>query len=104
MWTKADPTRIQSQFDNLKSQKNVVEGFNGFVFDGKYYFGNTDKPFSVQEFLKPGYMYMMAARDEVEGDWDWSKTPPSGVKVLKTVVNPQGAPIFYVVKKKKKNT
>lgn len=99
MWTKADPARIQSQFDNLKSQKNVVDGFNGFVFDGKYYFGNTDKPFSVQEFLKPGYLYMMAARDEVEGDWDWSKTPPSGVKVLKTVVNPLGAPIFYVVTK-----
>jgi 4-amino-4-deoxy-L-arabinose transferase-like glycosyltransferase len=100
MWTQADPRRIQSQFNSLtESQKGIVEGFNGFVFDSKYYFGNTDKPYAVQEFLKPGYLYMMSARDEVEGDWDWSKTPPAGVKVLKTVVNPQGAPIFYVVTK-----
>lgn len=100
MWTQADPKRIQSQFDKLTPKKNIVEGFNGFVFDGKYYFGNTDKPYGVSEFLKPGYLYLVAARDEVEGDWDWSKTPPpAGVKVLKTVVNPSGAPVFYIVTK-----
>jgi 4-amino-4-deoxy-L-arabinose transferase-like glycosyltransferase len=100
MWTQADPKRIQSQFDDLTAKDNIVEGFHGFVFDSKYYFGTTAKQYEVDKLLKPGYLYMVAARDEVQGDWDWSKTPPpAGVKVLKTVVNPQGAPIFYVVTK-----
>ncbi len=100
MWTQADPKRIQSQFNDLTAKENIVEGFHGFVFDKKYYFGTTAKQYEVDKLLKPGYLYMVAARDEVQGDWDWSKTPPpAGVKVLKTVVNPQGAPIFYVVTK-----
>lgn len=99
-WTNADPQRIQSQFSSLTdSQKNIVDGFNGFVFDQKYYFGSTDKQYGVPDFLKPGYLYMVSARDEVQGDWNWSKSPPSGVKVLKTVVDPTGTPIFYIVTK-----
>lgn len=96
-WNQVDPVKIQNQFSELKPRNNIVEGFNGFVFDSKYYFGATDKQYGIAEFIKPGYLYMVSARDEVEGDWDWSKTPPGGIKVLKTVYNPQNQPLFYIV-------
>jgi 4-amino-4-deoxy-L-arabinose transferase-like glycosyltransferase len=98
-WNQVPPSKIQSEFGNMQTKNNIVEGFNGFVFDNKYYFGSTDKQYGVIEFIKPGYLYMVAARDEVQGDWDWSKTPPGGIKVLKTIYNPQNQPIFYVVVK-----
>lgn len=98
-WSKIHPQKIQSEFNNLKPKDDIVEGFNGFVFDNKYYFGTTKKQYGVSEFVKPGYLYMVAARDEVQGDWDWSTSAPGGIKVLKTIYNPQKQPIFYIVTK-----
>jgi hypothetical protein len=42
-------------------------------------------------------IYMVSYQDEVGGNWDWEKNPPKGVKVLKTVRNPYGEPIFYLI-------
>lgn len=95
MWWQYPSDRIQKSYPDLVPKDDVLPGFNGFSLNDKYYFGSTKK--GVTDFVKPGILYMVAARDEVEGDWDWRKSPPGGIKVLKTVVNPLNQPIFYVV-------
>lgn len=95
IWWQYPPEEIQKAYNNLSPRDDVLPGFNGFGLNDKYYFGSTKK--GVSDFVKPEILYMVAARDEVEGDWDWRKSPPGGIKVLKTVVNPLNQPIFYVV-------
>ncbi len=95
-WWQYPAEDFQKNYQETGEIKDVLPGFNGQVFKNRYYFGTVNKG-SVNEFIKPGKMYMVSARDEVQGDWDWSKSPPAGVKVLKTVVNPLGQPIFFVI-------
>lgn len=97
MWWQYPPEKIQSQIARLNSKDDVLPGFNGFSVDNKYYFGQTKKYKGVIEFVKPGMLYLVSQRDDVEGDWDWRTSPPGGIKVLKTVVDPTNTPIFYVV-------
>jgi len=45
-------------------------------------------------------LYMISQSINIGGDWDWEKqTPPEGIKVLETIRNPLGEPLFYLVSK-----
>lgn len=96
-WNKIDPARFQKQYKDTLVNSEIFPGYNGFKFDNKFFFGNSSKP--IAEILPAGTLYMVSARDEVPGDWDWSVSPPAGIKTLKTIRNPKNEPIFYVVAK-----
>ena len=97
-WWEYPPELFLREFKLDKEVKNILPGFNGFPLTSRYYFGSAkDDPGGVISFVKPGIMYLVSQRDEVGGDWDWEKNPPGGINVLKTVRNPYGEPIFYVV-------
>jgi 4-amino-4-deoxy-L-arabinose transferase-like glycosyltransferase len=96
-WNGVDPSQFQAEYAKGWQTKEVFPGYDGFMFKDKYFFGFTSKP--IQDVLVPGTIYMVSARDEVPGDWDWAKNPPAGLKTLKTIRNPLNEPIFYVVAK-----
>lgn len=96
-WNKVGPSDFQKNYQQSLEKIEIFPGYSGFKFDNRYFFGSADKP--LLETLPSGTLYMVSARDEVPGDWDWSKTPPSGITVLKTIRNPLNEPIFYVISK-----
>jgi 4-amino-4-deoxy-L-arabinose transferase-like glycosyltransferase len=95
-WTKYDPARFHQEFTGDEAQENILPGFDGFKVD-KFYFGSLNKEGSLGEILSPRTLYLISQEEEVPGDWDWRKEPPSGVKVLNAVTNPMGEPLFYLV-------
>ncbi len=97
-WWKYPPERFLKEFKEDKEKKDILPGFNGFSLEDKYFFGSAkDSPGGVSSFVKPNMLYLVSHQDEVGGDWDWEDNPPEGIKVLKTIRNPYGEPIFYVV-------
>jgi len=102
-WTKTNPKDFQEQFTGDQVKDNALPNFSGFSFNNIYFGSITqeDKLGWLQESLNKDTIYMAVQLDEVPGDWDWSKEPPpAGLKVLKTVYNPQGSPLFYWLTKK----
>lgn len=95
-WNKVDPAKFHKLYPQTLQGGEVLPGFKGFRLGEKYFFGTSGER-AINETLPAGMLYMASARDEVPGDWDWSKTPPAGIKVLKTIYNPLGEPIFYVI-------
>ncbi len=96
-WNKINPADFQASYQETMQKHEIFPGFEGFKFGEKYFFGSASKP--LVDSLPANTLYMVSARDEVAGDWDWSKTPPSGISVLKTIRNPLNEPIFYVIVK-----
>ena len=96
-WNQVDPSVFQENYAKTMEKSEIFPGYEGFKFKDKYFFGSTSKP--LLETLPSGTLYMVSARDEVPGDWDWSKTPPPEITVLKTIRNPLNEPIFYVIVK-----
>lgn len=97
-WSQMDPALFQKKYPQTLEVGEPIPGFKGFKLGDKYFFGTTAGK-SINETLPEDMIYMVSARDEVPGDWNWAKTPPAGIKVLKTVYNPLGEPIFYVITK-----
>lgn len=103
-WTKQDPRGIIANFKGQDYKKNIIDGFDGFSYKDKYFFGTTSyksngEKMPVQDFIESGDLYLVSQRDEVAGDWDWSKDPPSNIRVLKTIYDPYEKPIFYLITK-----
>lgn len=96
-WNQINPADFQRNYPQTLQQSEIFPGYSGFKYNDKYFFGSATKP--LLETLPPGTLYMVSARDEVPGDWDWSKSPPPGIAVLKTIRNPLNEPIFYVIAK-----
>jgi 4-amino-4-deoxy-L-arabinose transferase-like glycosyltransferase len=96
-WQRYDPAKFHREFSSDKPKSDILPGFDGFQLSDRYYFGVLNKKISLIDFLRPGMIYMVSYQDEVGGNWDWEKNPPKGVKVLKTVRNPYGEPIFYLI-------
>lgn len=99
-WNEINPADFQQEYLQTLPWIEMDPGFIGFKIKDKYYFRNEKNNKPVLEVIPNGMLYMVSARDEVEGDWDWSKSPPDSVEVLKTVRNPLNEPIFYVIYKK----
>jgi len=96
-WTGVEPKDFQEQFVDDKIKENVLPNFDGFSFNN-FYFGSItskDKLTWLQENLSQDSVYMAIQLDEVPGDWDWGQQPPDGLKILKTVYDPLGNPLFY---------
>jgi len=96
-WQRYDPARFHREFFPDKPKSNILPGFDGFQLSERYYFGTLNKKISLIDFLKPRMIYMASHKDEVGGNWDWEKNPPEGIRILKTVRNPYGEPIFYLI-------
>lgn len=96
-WWDYPPEEFLDQFSSDKPKEETLPGFDGFSLADRYYFGTVSEGSEVQKFVSPGMLYLVSQRDEVAGDWDWEKNPPDELRVLRTVRNPYGEPIFYVV-------
>lgn len=92
-WNNVDSKLVYNLIDKNNSAVGV---FNGFCLDIKYCFVNFEDKFKLENMVD-NTLYMISQERNVGGDWDWSKTPPSGITVLKTVRNYQNFPIFYLV-------
>lgn len=100
-WWQYPATSDLWGFQIDKVEEGILPGFVGFKVGERYYFGVADeKTGGVSGFIKPNILYLMSHEHEGFGDWDWEKDPPEGIEVLKTLRNPYGEPIFYVVTRK----
>jgi len=99
-FTKLPPTQFQKMFvtDNPGSYKSDL--FNGFRFGENIYFGQARDLASLIKLLSPGDIYMAVQGKDVPGDWDWSATPPEGLRVLEETNDIFGKPLFYLVTKR----
>lgn len=102
-YTRYPPAQFQKQFVIDQPKPNIVPGYTGFSLADRYFFG-TFTPLAAKEglanHLLPNSLYVISQRDDIAGDWDWRLTPPVGVKVLFTSVNPDNQPILYLITKK----
>ena len=98
-YTKLPPKVFQQDFVNDTPVKDVVPGFSGFKFGDKYFFGQIDNGYDMTKLLKPGDAYLAAQKYEIPGDLDWSKTPPQGFKVIGSVKDVFGSPLFTLIEK-----
>jgi 4-amino-4-deoxy-L-arabinose transferase-like glycosyltransferase len=98
-WWEYSPSKFLTEFKSDQPSKNILNNFNGFALENKYYFGSVEK--NINSFLKQDkIIYMVSYRDEVEGKEDWEKNPPPDINILKTIYSPYGVPIFYIVTSK----
>lgn len=98
-WFKEDPGLFRQHFSEDKEKENFLPGFNGFGLD-KTIFGRInqeDKMGWLRDNLDKDSVYLAFQKDEVPGDWDWSKEPPEGLSVLKTIYDPWGDLFAYWV-------
>ena len=94
-WNKTDPRKVFGFDDKMDK---VVAGFTGTCLDEKTCFVSYGDNLKVDE-LEKGTLYLVSQEKSVGGDWDWSKTPPEGIKVVETIRNYNGEPIFYLLEK-----
>ena len=93
-WSKYNPKKIFKFNDN---DKKVINGFDGFCLDEKFCFVYYGKEIFNQKMIIDNNLYVVSQWKNVGGDWDWSKNAPEGIKIIKTIKNPIGEPIFYLV-------
>jgi len=94
-WNKSDPQKVFALSDKMTGK---IEGFEGFCLEEKFCFVNFSNLLKTNNLLD-NTLYFISQEREIGGDWDWSKNPPEGAKVLKTVRKYDGTPIFYLVTK-----
>lgn len=95
-WTKYSPAKFHQEFTGDVPKEGIYPGFDGFVLGNKFYFGETKNLFSL---LDKNSLYLAAQQKEIPGDWDFEKSTPQGMKILKVVRNPQDQPLFSLVTK-----
>ena len=94
-YTKYEPAKFHQNFSGDQPKKQILSGFDGFSLENKFFFGT--KTVEFPKILDSKTLYLVSQRDEVPGDLDYRAEPPANVKVLKTVTNPFGEPIFYLL-------
>ena len=100
-WWRYPPGKFHEIFEGDKETENILPGYNGFSLENKYFFGYLNKDnIRIENFVDSQTLYLVSHTKEVGGDWDWGNNPPNNIKVLKTVRNPYGQPIFYVITSK----
>lgn len=99
-YTQYSPKKFQDNLLSDASQENLFQGFDGFKLSDKYYFGQIQSDADLANFLHKGDIYLAAQGREVPGHWDWSKSPPEGLKTLHTTYDAFGDPLFHLVKLK----
>lgn len=101
-WTNYSPQKFHQEFVLDQPHDQIAPGYQGFSLGDKYYFGDFQTKNGGEYFnqLASDSVYLISQRDNVPGNWDWSQTPPAGVKVVSTVKTPLGDPLFYLIAKK----
>ncbi len=98
-YTKYSPFDFHQKFVTEQTQRNILPGIDGFGLGEKLIFGYLNKDAKtnggITYFIQPKMLYVVSARDEL--DYDLRDNPPQNLKILKTIVNPLGQPIFYIV-------
>jgi hypothetical protein len=94
-WNKIDPKTVFNVDDSPK--ENAVKNYTGFCYQ-KYCFLTMGSLINANKFDK-NVLYVISQSVNIGGDWDWSKNTPEGLKVLETIRNPLGEPLFYLVVK-----
>lgn len=94
-WNKIDPKEVFNIKDKMEEK---IDGYNGFYVDKKVCLVDFNGNLKIEN-IKNNVMYLISQEKNVGGDWDWGKNPPEGIKVLETVRNPLGEPLFYLVSK-----
>ncbi len=97
-WNKINPKTVFNVDDNFK--ENAVGKYSGFCYQ-KFCFLNMGSLINENKFKK-NTLYLLSQSINIGGDWDWSKSAPEGIRVLETVREPNGNPLFYLVVKKEK--
>jgi 4-amino-4-deoxy-L-arabinose transferase-like glycosyltransferase len=96
-WTGYNPRKIFNLDDSFKSK--VILGFDGFCLtNDKVCFVNYGKDFKTEN-IQGKTLYAISQTRNVPGDWDWEKTPPPGIRIVKTIRSPDSQPIFYLITK-----
>ncbi len=98
-YTKLPPKDFQKMFKSDVVSDNVLLGFNGFQFGNRFFFGRAATLEALLNLLQPGDLYLAVQGEEIPGDWDWSQSPPAGIKALAVVRNFYGQPLMYVLEK-----
>lgn len=93
-WKKYPPQRVPDVNDQMKA--NAIDDLTGFCLDGKTCFVNFGGSLKKEQ-VKNDVLYLISQEKNVPGDSDWSRNPPPWIKVIKTIKNPSGQPIFYLV-------
>lgn len=96
-FTQYPPVKFQKDFTTDIPEENIVKGFNGFKMGNKFYFGNARNLDDLYKLLNQGDIYLVAQGQEVPGDWDWSKEPPTELKTLEHVKDVFGNPLLYLI-------
>jgi 4-amino-4-deoxy-L-arabinose transferase-like glycosyltransferase len=101
-WTKKEPLWLQENYHGDTSQKNILSGFNGFKVDSVFLGGISSQAKGewLLNNLDEQTVFLAFQKDEIPGDWNWEKSPPKGIRVLKMVKEPfSGEPYIYLLTK-----
>ncbi len=100
-WYEYDPKLIQTNPNLTKNTKDIIPGLEGFSYNNKYYFGgimDEDKTRGIAKVLSVGDIYIASYRDDAHMT-DWRVSAPRDFRVIKTILDPNNDPIFFVVTK-----
>lgn len=96
-YTQYPPKDFQKNFVTDKVDTYQTPAFHGFVFDKKYFFGESPNLDQLKTLLTDKDLYLAVQGREGQGDWDWSKNPLENTKVLASQKNIFGQPLFYIL-------
>jgi len=95
-WSKYDPRKV---FRLDITRNYSILGFNGFCLsDKKICFVNYEGMVEPEK-LQKDTLYILSQEKNIPGDWNWEKSPPSDIRVIKTIKSPQNQPLFYLIEK-----
>lgn len=99
-YMKYDPAQFHQKFTGDKMMPEITRGIDGFKLD-KFYFGELSGGASglgaIATVLTPETLYLASAREDIGEKLYLGVESEKIVKVLKTVNNYLGEPIFYIV-------
>lgn len=96
-FTGLEPIEFQKMFVNDVPDQQINTYFNGFSLGERYHFGRIDSYQNLTQLLEKGDIYLAVQGDEIPGDWDWSQSPPEGIKAISMVKDVLGQPLFYLL-------
>ena len=100
-WAQTDPSWFRENLISDKEEKIFEKVFLGFSL-GNSYFGRIIVPERLEAVkalvAEKGVCYLAFQGDEVPGDWDFEKDPPSKIRTLGTVKDPWGKPYLYLLR------